>query len=249
MWQRLRSRLVRSALRHQRVYDAARRALEPVEFAWYPYNSYMNAFPIDRLLGDRSLDDLAAGRPVLDVGAADGAFSFFMESLGFEVHAVDWPATNMNGMRAIRALKGALGSSVEIHEADLDGRFTLPAGPYGLALFLGTLYHLKNPFYAVETLAREARDFLLSTRIASWTPGREVNFSALPMAYLLEAGEANNDDTNYWIFSEAGLRRLLERAGWTVCDLVVFGQSGDANPSDAEKDARAFCLLESRVAR
>jgi len=216
-----------------------------VEFPWYPYDSFMNAYPIDHLLRGRNLAEVAGEKWVLDIGCGDGAFAFFLESLGSKVHAVDCPRTNINGMRAIRSLQQALHSSVEIHELDLDDRFALPGGDYHLALFLGTLYHLKNPFYALETLARASRYCLLSTRIANWTPLHDVNFSKLPMAYLLDSSETNNDPTNFWIFSEAGLRRLLERSGWLIRDWVVFGEKEDADPVDPGKDGRAFCLLES----
>ncbi|MSO19890.1 MAG: class I SAM-dependent methyltransferase [Acidobacteria bacterium] len=136
------------------------------EFAWYPYESLMNFYPLEQLLRDedRYFLSMAGGEPVLDLGCGDGDVSLFLESLGSQVHAVDFPPTNFNNMRGVRALKDALQSSLEIFEADLDDRFTLPAPRYGLAFFCGILYHLKNPYYALETLARHARYCVLSTR-------------------------------------------------------------------------------------
>ena len=150
-------------------------------------------------------------------------------------------------MRGVRALKDALESAVEIFELDVDDRFALPAPAYGLALFLGTLYHLKNPFYALETVARHARFCLLSTRIARFTPGGRVNFQDLPMAYLLDDREANADPTNYWIFSEAGLRRILQRSGWEVRAFTTTGDTCTSDPSAPAADERAFCFLRSRL--
>jgi len=147
----------------------------------------------------------------------------------------------------VREIKAALGAAVELFERDLDGRFTLPEARYGLALFLGTLYHLKNPFYALEAVARQARYCLLSTRVARVAGGGQVNFHDLPMAYLLDAGEANADSTNYWIFSEAGLRRLLHRSGWDVLAWTATGDTQASEPARREADERAFCLLESRM--
>src|ERR1039458_8640104 len=56
-------------------------------------------------------------------------------------------------MAGVEALKRALDSSVRIEPLDLDGPFYLPLRHSGLALCLGILYHLKNPYRVLETLA------------------------------------------------------------------------------------------------
>jgi hypothetical protein len=68
----------------------------------------------------------------------------------------------------------------------------------------------------------------------------------LPVAYLLGPNECNNDSTNYWIFSDAGFRRILDRAQWDIKDYRIFGDTSEADPFTTEHDARAFCLVESR---
>lgn len=240
-------RLIDAGLRFRARLDKVKEGIA-VEGGWYPYDSFMNLYPLrDLLPGERRcLLDLVGNDPVLDLGCGDGVLALFLESLGAAVDAVDHPATNFNGMRGVRALKEALGSSVRLHELDLDGRFTLQDARYGLALFFGTLYHLKNPFYALECVARQARHCLLSTRVARVTSGG-VNFHDLPMAYLLDAGEANADATNYWIFSQAGLRRLLDRCGWDILALTTTGETSASEPASRAADERAFCLLRSRM--
>ena len=219
------------------------------DFAWCPYESLMNFYPLENVLAgdDRSILKKVGGKPVLDLGCGDGDLSYFLELLGCLVHAVDYPPTNFNQMRGVRALKQAMQSSVEIFEANLDDRFELPAPQYGLAFFCGILYHLKNPYYALETLARHATYCVLSTRVARLTPDNRVRFQDQPMAYLLDAGEANGDSTNYWIFSEAGLKRILNRCGWDVRGCATTGDTRNSNPSSDRADERAFCFLESRV--
>jgi len=216
-------------------------------FDWYPYDSLGNVEQWEELLGPkRTVLDLARGGTVLDIGCADGAVSFFLESQGCQVEALDLPSTNYNQMQGIRLLKEAFQSRVEIREMDLDKQFTLQ-NTYGLALFLGILYHLKNPFYALETLAHHARFCLLSTRIAAVTPsGTKIQNESL--AYLLEEDEANRDCTNFWIFSETGLRRIAERTGWEVKGFHTRGCLAYSNPRDGDRDERAYCLLESRQA-
>ena len=69
----------------------------------------------------------------------------------------------------------------------------------------------------------------------------------LPVAYLLDPTECNNDNTNYWIFSEAGLRRILSRTGWDILDFITLGNDRDSDPASPKGDERAFCLVRSRV--
>jgi hypothetical protein len=135
---------------------------------------------------------------------------------------------------------------VEIHDLDLDARFEMPRTTYDLVVFLGILYHLKNPFYVLETLARATRWCLLSTRVTRFAGEPRVDIHHLPVAYLLDPEECNNDSTNYWIFTEAGLRRLVARAGWDVADYVSLGNTTASDPASPEGDERAFVLLRSR---
>ena len=69
-----------------------------------------------------------------------------------------------------------------------------------------------------------------------------------PVAFLLNPKESNGDDTNYWIFSETGLRRLLDRTGWDICHFATSGSRFRSNPASGGADQRAFCLLRSKRA-
>ncbi len=199
-------------------------------------------------VGAGRLQEMIGGAPVVDVGCGDGDIAFFLESMGAEVDAVDHPLTNYNRMEGVRALKRALGSKIGIHALDLDSRPNLPRSNYGFATMLGVLYHLKNPYMVLETLAHRAQHLYLSTRIASLTPDRGLNFGALPMAYLVDDRELNNDPTNFWIFSKTGLERLVRRAGWTVLQQFTLGVSPEES-DPVTNDTRAFLLLESRLAK
>ena len=224
--------------------------LAPQHINWYPYRTLLTFSVLDRLLTGprRDLLDLSDGDPILDVGCADGHNSFFLESLGCQVLALDNYYTNHNQLRGFNALHSALRSSVKFEAVDLDSQFTLTEDIFGLALFLGVLYHLKNPFFVLEALAHRARYCLLSTRVAKRTPdGRPMQKE--PLVYLLDPQECNNDSTNHWIFSEAALRRLLAQTGWIVRDFMTTGATRDSEPGRANRDERAFCLVESRVCR
>ncbi|SFE45617.1 Methyltransferase domain-containing protein [Actinopolyspora alba] len=219
------------------------------EFPWYPFDTIANMLHLDGLLsGDnRAVFDRLAGQRIADIGAADGDLGFFLESqLGCRLDVVDTSAPNYNGLRGARLLAERLGSEADIHDVDLDSQFRLPAEHYRAVLFLGLLYHLKNPFYVLETLARHSELCFVSTRIAQLSPDHGTRFAEQPVAYLLHPTEANNDATNFWIFSEAGLRRLFDRTGWEVLDFTTVGRTTDSDPAAQDRDERAFALLRSR---
>ncbi len=190
------------------------------------------------------MEQAAAGRTILDLGAGDGALAFFFESLGYRVQALDYSGTNINRMQGIRALARHFGSGIEIQDVDLD-RCPEFSGTFGLTLLLGTLYHLKNPFGLLERLAAHSGYCFLSTRIARTDPEHKVRLDGLPVAYLLGAAECNSDSTNYWVFSPAGLERLTSRSGWEIVGSATSG-SKDSDPSSERGDERMFLLLRSR---
>lgn len=217
---------------------------------WYAYDTLSNLWHIENLIRQLPEDtlDLFRSGHVADIGAADGDLSYFVESLGMSVDLIDWPAANWNGMAGARTLGQRLDSDkVSIHEVDLDTQFQLPSEHYDLVFFLGILYHLKNPFYILETLAQHCRFCFLSTRIARQTADRKLKLENAPVAYLLAPEECNNDPTNFWIFSAKGLVRLAERSGWHVRATYRVGDTKKSEPGSPEHDERMFLALESRT--
>ena len=217
---------------------------------WYPYATLRNLPVLERLLAGVGLDLLELCRGthgrVADVGAADGDLAFFLEELGFSVDVVDNEYTNFNKLEGARILKKALNSSVTIHSIDLDSRSHLFTQSYDAVFLLGTLYHLKNPFYILERLAHVTRYCLLSTRIARQTADG-LPLSKYPVAYLLGPDECNNDSTNFWIFSDEGLKQLLHRTGWSILAYTAIGDTNNSTPGDPNHDERVFCVLKSNA--
>lgn len=241
------SELARKAAEFERRVDRIKASLAEERIVWYPYRTLYGFQALNNLLTGprRNLLDLAGGDAVLDLGCADGLNAFFLESMGCDVWAADNPEVNHNHLRGFHALHRELNSTVPFHAVDLDAQFQLPERVFGLAVFLGVLYHLKNPYYVLEALARQARYCLLSTRIAQRT-AKGTPMKDESLAYFLAPAEANNDATNYWIFSETALRLILDRTGWQVLDFLNTGATNNSEPAHRNRDERAFCLLESR---
>jgi len=215
-------------------------------FDWYPYDTMGNFSHLRPIFEEHPVESLMAGNRIADIGAADGDAAFFLERLGYDVEVIDHAPTNFNQMRGIRKLAEHLGSSVVVHDIDLDSYFQFPQDNYDLVFFLGILYHLKNPFYVLERLAQVTRHLVVSTRIARRAPNKR-KIQDLPVAYLLGPTEANGDSTNFWVFSETGLRRLFDRTGWDLLSLRTVGDTKHSDPARSDRDERAFALLRSRA--
>jgi len=217
------------------------------ESFWYPYSTLRNVGLLEQLSANAGLDLLQLCRgqhgKVADIGAADGDLAFFLENEGLSVDVMDNEETNFNGFKGARILKETLKSSVTIRSVDLDSQFTLPGEEYDAIFLLGTLYHLKNPFFVLEKLSQMTRYCFVSTRIAKQTDdGRPL--SGCPVAYLLAPDECNDDFTNIWIFSDEGLKRLINRTGWSLLAELKIGDTTNSTPADPDRDERAFCLLQ-----
>lgn len=244
-------RLAQQADAFRATFRSAQLAAAEEGFPWYPYDSLsnFNLFGAIATAPYRDIAALAPNKRILDIGSADGATSFFLASQGFNVDTIDFAPTNFNSMRGLHALSGYFKSSVDIYSVDLDSQFSFPHSNYDLTLFLGILYHLKNPFFALERLSRSTRYCFLSTRVAKFDPSKTSRMEHLPVAYLVSPTETNNDPTNFWIFSKAGLLRLFDRTGWDVCCYGHFGNVQDSDPATNAGDERAFYLLQSKHSR
>ena len=240
-------KLMDAARNFKPTIEAAKNKIGKEVIDWYRYDSLSSAEHIEALLaGDDYAYVMGSARTegVLDLGCGDGDFSFFLESLGLKVTGIDYGPTNQNGMRGLFALRDQLCSKVTIEELDVDDGARI-SGHFGLAFCLGVLYHLRNPFLVLSRLAQTSRYCILSTRTAQNLPGGIPLPAGQPLAYLVGEDELNSDDTNYWIFTEPALRRLLARTRWEVLTMRTTGDVAKSDPVRADRDSRSFCLLES----
>ena len=240
--------LIGRALVFRDTLQQAKSKIAPKEFGWYPWDSFGTLILLDRLLNGRNrfLRPLIGDDPVLDLGCGDGDLAFLFESLGCRVCAVDHPESNYNRMLGVAAVKTALNSSVRIEALDLDRAFHFPVRRSGLALFLGILYHLKNPYGVMEALAGVARYCLLSTAVTRFAPGQQLDVNMLPAAFLTGRDGLRGDETNYWIFTEGGLRTLLDRTGWDISEWLLV-RDDESVLWNTQRDERVLCLLRSRA--
>ncbi len=159
------------------------------------------------------------GKTVLDVGAWDGFYSFECEKRGARVTAID-NDQHLQGHKGFDVAKAILGSKVEHYDMDL---FDVPEKlkrEFDIVLFMGVLYHLKDPLRALETLFKVTRDLLV-------LESHYIEFGdEIPLMRFYPGTELNNDPTNWWGPNIPALISMLKVAGFRAVEVVNRTLSG-----------------------
>ena len=153
-----------------------------------------------------------SGMSVLDVGAWDGFFSFECERRGAErVVAADWFAWReaARGSKASFELaREALGSQVEDVEVRVEDLSPERLGTFDLVLFVGVLYHVRDPVRALESVAAMTEGTLVvETHV-------DLTLSRRPAAAFYPATELEGDHTNWWGPNPAAVEGMLRAVGF-----------------------------------
>jgi tRNA (mo5U34)-methyltransferase len=185
-----------------------------------------------------------AGKSVLDIGAWDGYYSFEAERRGASrvvaldhyVWSIDWDAAartpgtapldqrpgvwqpeRLPGKRGFDLAHRELGSSVESVVGDFMAMDLEPLGKFDVVLFLGVLYHLHNPFAAVERLRQVTGGTVVIESEAAAFPGYEHK----ALAEFFESDELAGDSTNWWSPNVNTLTGMCRAAGFEDVRVVA----------------------------
>ncbi len=173
-------------------------------------------------------DDLR-GKTVLDVGCNGGFYSFEMKRRGAaRVLGVDHDAVYLDQARFAR---DQLNLDVDFVQGDVyDIDRIVGDEQFDYVVFMGVLYHLRHPLYALEKVARVVRRRLLfqSMERGSWDVAEfENNYpfderdifldERFPRMYFIEHRYAG-DETNWWIPNPACTRALLRSCKLRIVD-------------------------------
>jgi tRNA (mo5U34)-methyltransferase len=160
---------------------------------------------------------------VLDIGCSDGFFSFEMERRGATVVAVDYTRPDVTGFSVASQI---LGSNV-VHI--VENVYDLSPEKYGLfdlVLFLGVLYHLRNPMLALDRIRRVTKvDGLLFVE-SQLATDRTLSSLATPAWQFFPRNSLNNDESTKWAPNLEGLKSAAEEAQFKVSDSSVCGARG-----------------------
>jgi tRNA (mo5U34)-methyltransferase len=183
------------------------------------------------------------GQTVLDIGCNGGFYSFELKRRGAaRVLGIDHDPAYLNQARFARE---QLGLDVEFAQGDVYDIDRIVGGEqFDYVIFMGVLYHLRHPLYALEKVAGLVRGRLLcqSMERGSWDLSnvepdypiteRDVFFDdRFPRMYFIEQAYAG-DRTNWWIPNPACTQALLRSVGLTIvgcpCHEVYVCESGAA---------------------
>lgn len=165
------------------------------------------------------------GATVLDIGCNGGFYSIQMKRRGAErVLGIDVDDRYLNqGRYAARAL----GLEIEFEQRSVYEVAKIP-GQFDFVIFMGVLYHLRYPLYAMDNVVKKVGGKLLfqtmlrgSEEVHEWEQNyhfwnKEIfNSPEFPRMYFIEHQYAN-DYTNWWIPNRACAESMLRSSGLEI---------------------------------
>ncbi len=158
-----------------------------------------------------------AGKTVLDYGAWDGFFSFEAERRGAaRVLAADsaqweWSPASKSGFELARR---ALRSRVEDLTIELEDLSPEKVGVFDLVLFLGVLYHVRDPLGALERIASvTGEQLILETHV-------DLLFQRRPALAFYRGAELADGPSNWFGPNPAAVVAMLHTVGFRRVELV-----------------------------
>lgn len=172
----------------------------------------------------RYLPEELTGRTVLDIGCNAGFYSQRLGRRGARVVGIDHDARYL---KQARFAAEANGIEIDYRLLDTYDVDTLEE-TFDYVLFMGVLYHLRYPLYALDKVARLPRRRLIfqsmirgvegALPVPSDAPITErlmFEHPRFPAMYFIENRYAG-DPTNWWIPNESGMEAMLRSAGLRV---------------------------------
>jgi tRNA (mo5U34)-methyltransferase len=168
-----------------------------------------------------------SGMRVLDIGCAEGFFSFEAERRGAsEVVAIDSMPDSVRRFNICRAALGSKATAFLCNVYELNPR---AFGTFDIVFFFGVLYHLRNPILALERIFSVCTGTLLLQ-----TASMEIaSYSDVPLARFYPAGMPSGppenpmyDWTVLWMPNAACTRALAEHSGFQDIDVLSVDKVG-----------------------
>lgn len=175
-----------------------------------------------------SLDTLglpqdATGMRVLDIGCRDGFFAFTMEKRGADVIGIDYADPEITGFSICRKV---LGSKVDYRTENVYDLSPERHGQFDLVLFLGVLYHLRNPLQALDAIRSVCGEGALLFVESQLSTNRWVRRRKEPLWQFYPRDTLSHDASNKWAPNIAGLRQVVEESQFQVSKTLVEKERG-----------------------
>ena len=166
------------------------------------------------------------GMRVLDIGCAEGFFSFEAERRGArEVIGIDSFTDSVRRFNIVKAARQSNANAFLMNVYDLEPK---RLGTFDLVLFYGVFYHLKHPQLALERI----RSICTGTLLFQTHVFEEPSLKDSPYARFYPHGMSSGprgehfDVTVFWLFNGTCCAAMLDHVGFTDLETV----SRDPNP-------------------
>jgi tRNA (mo5U34)-methyltransferase len=164
------------------------------------------------------------GKTVLDIGCNAGFYSLQLHDRGARVTGIEH---DPRYLAQARLAADVLGADIEYLQMDVYDVERL-GRQFDYVLFLGVLYHLRHPLYALEKVSGMVRERLVfqsmlrgSTEVfppeADYPITERTVFleDGFPAMYFIEHRYAG-DPTNWWVPNRAGMEAMLRSTGLRI---------------------------------
>lgn len=192
------------------------------------------------------------GATVLDIGCNGGFYSIQMKRRGAErVLGIDIDDRYLNQARFAATTLGLdiAFRNVSVYDVDqIDGQFDF-------VIFMGVLYHLRYPLYALDKVVKKVGGNLLfqtmirgSEQVQEWEKNyhfwnKEIFASPeFPQMYFIEHSYAN-DQTNWWIPNRAAAEGMLRSSGLEILEHPE-SETWICAPTNVRRDGQYVIDLE-----
>jgi len=178
--------------------------------------------PVVEKLPYYGLPERLDGMRVLDVGCAEGFFSFEAERRGAaEVVAIDSFAPAIQRFGIVR---DAIGSKVDPYLCSVYDLSPRTFGTFDLVMFFGVLYHLRHPWYALEKIFDVCSgDMLLQTLVTDDPKYRDLSLALFHPSGIESGPEGARlwDPTVAWVPTPECAKNLTRGVGFVdVADVT-----------------------------
>ncbi|OLD57318.1 MAG: hypothetical protein AUI54_03230 [Acidobacteria bacterium 13_1_40CM_2_56_5] len=163
-----------------------------------------------------------SGKTVLDIGCNGGFFSLQMKQRNADrVVGID---IMPHCLAQARFVSHWFGQPVELRELGVYDVESL--GPFDIVVFIGVLYHLRHPLYAIDKVASICKDTMYLQSLVRGDSGDFVPAPNYPLSeyevfkrpkfprmYFIEKS-INDDASNWWVPNTSCLMAMARSAGF-----------------------------------
>lgn len=192
-------------------------------------------------------DDLT-GKRVLDIGCAEGFFTFEAERRGAaEVLSID---SFPDSIRRFNICRAALGSKAQGYLCNVYDLNPRGFGTFDVVFFFGVLYHLRHPVLALESIKSVCTGSLHLQTASMEIPDRQEEPLARFYPFGIPSGPPEKpqfDPTVFWVPNAACTKAMVEHAGFANATILSADRVGVVLRADAPTRAKGVPPDQSKA--